>query len=176
MRANSAPPVPLRTRLALSATAGCVASTFCQPLDVIRVQLQTNTGGVRVGNPLQAATGIVRSEGVRGLWSGLSAAYLRQFTYSGFRMAIYSYLLDATRRANGHTGAVPISTKLMLGAAAGVGGSIVGNPAEIALVRMSYDSKLPVAARRNYKSSLHACVRIVQEEGVGGLARGACRC
>lgn len=35
--------VSLPMRLALSGVAGCSAACFCHPLDVIRVQMQTDT-------------------------------------------------------------------------------------------------------------------------------------
>ena len=167
--------VPLSTRLVLSASAGCIASTFCHPLDVVRVQMQTTKG--EAPSPFRSALTIAHREGILGLWSGLSAAYLRQFTYSGFRMAVFSFLLEHAKHTSSSTttnnnNVVPLSTKLVLGAVAGVAGSIVGNPAELVLVRMADDSKLPQKQRRNYKSSIHACIRIVQEEGVKGLGRG----
>jgi solute carrier family 25 oxoglutarate transporter 11 len=84
-------------------------------------------------------------------------------------MGAFSYLVDV---AKGDKKDVHISYKLAAGAVAGVMGSVVGNPAELALVRMADDSKLPKEQRRNYQSSLHACVRIVQQEGIPGLWRG----
>ena len=161
--------VPFIYRFGLSATAGCIASSFCHPLDVIRIQMQT-TGKITYKTPLDAAIQIGKKD-ITSLWSGLSAAYLRQFTYSGFRLAVFSYLLEIAKHQNDNK-QVSLSTKLMVGATAGIAGSIIGNPAELALVRMADDSKLPIANRRNYKSSLHACVRVVQEEGTFGLWRG----
>lgn len=49
---------------------------------------------------------------------------------------------------------------------------IVGNPGEVAIVRMANDSKLPGSQRRNYKSSIHACFQIYKYEGCRGLLRG----
>ena len=188
--------VPLSTRLVLSATSGCVASTFCHPLDVLRVQLQTDTTTVGVSgratqsntsavpvtttSPLQAARKIIRKGGVTALWDGLSAAYLRQFTYSMVRIGLFSYLLDGVKRqtsdkseSRGGKGTdVSFSTKVLLGSIAGTVGSVFGNPAEIAIVRMCNDSKLPPTQQRHYQSSIHAVIRIAQEEGAAGLFRG----
>jgi len=171
--------VPLYTRLLLSATSGCVASTFCHPLDVIRVQLQTDSGAVgsspAYSGPFDAAKQIVRRGGVVALWDGLSAAYLRQFSYSCIRIGLFSYLYDTAKRrqvAAGESEDVSFGTKLLLGSIAGTVGSIIGNPAEVAIVRMCNDSKLPPNQRRNYRTSLHAVARIVKEEGLAGLGRG----
>ena len=60
-----------------------------------------------------------------------------------------------------------------MGCVSGGIGSFVGTPSELALVRMSADSKLPVAQRRNYTSVVDCIVRISREEGVTKLWRGA---
>lgn len=56
---------------------------------------------------------------------------------------------------------------------AGTLGSFVGNPADLCLVRMQADSSLPESERRNYKGVGNALTRIVSEEGVTALWRGA---
>ena len=56
---------------------------------------------------------------------------------------------------------------------AGSLGSFVGNPCDLALVRMQADTTLPEAERRNYKNVVDAFTRIVSEEGVTALWRGA---
>ena len=99
----------------LSAISGSIASTICHPLDVIRVQLQTNSsspsvaavGGAENIGPVDAAKRIVRGGGVLALWDGLSAAYLRQFSYSMVRIGLFSYMLDAVKlRQQGSVGLV----------------------------------------------------------------------
>lgn len=63
--------------------------------------------------------------------------------------------------------------KFGIGMAAGGCGAFVGTPAEVALIRMTADGRLPVAERRNYKNVVDALARIVREEGVVTLWRGA---
>lgn len=63
--------------------------------------------------------------------------------------------------------------KAALGMAAGVVGAFVGTPAEVALIRMTADGRLPPAERRNYKNVFDSLFRIVKEEGVLTLWRGA---
>lgn len=52
-------------------------------------------------------------------------------------------------------------------------GSLVGNPADLALIRMQADARLPQADRRNYKNVVDAFKRITKEEGFFALWRGA---
>mmetsp|Transcript_35394 Transcript_35394/g.85836 ORF Transcript_35394/g.85836 Transcript_35394/m.85836 type:complete len:198 (-) Transcript_35394:105-698(-) len=60
-----------------------------------------------------------------------------------------------------------------MGSISGGIGSFVGTPSEVALVRMSADSKLPVAERRNYTNVVNCLRRIAAEEGVANLWQGA---
>jgi solute carrier family 25 oxoglutarate transporter 11 len=62
---------------------------------------------------------------------------------------------------------------LLLGVISGGLGSFLGTPAEVALVRMTLDGRLPAAERRNYKHVFDALIRITREEGVLRLWRGA---
>lgn len=55
---------------------------------------------------------------------------------------------------------------------AGFVGSLVGNPADLALIRMQADTTLPLEQRRNYKNVFNAFSRIANEEGVLALWRG----
>lgn len=52
-------------------------------------------------------------------------------------------------------------------------GAFVGTPAEVALVRMTSDGRLPPELRRNYTNVFSALMRIAREEGVVTLWRGA---
>lgn len=58
------------------------------------------------------------------------------------------------------------------GMCAGAVGAFVGTPAEVALIRMTADGRLPVAERRNYSGVVNALSRIVKEEGILTLWRG----
>ena len=56
--------------------------------------------------------------------------------------------------------------------AAGFTGSLIANPADLALIRMQNDTTLKPEERRNYKNVVDAFSRIVKEEGVVALWRG----
>lgn len=59
-----------------------------------------------------------------------------------------------------------------LGVCAGITGAFVGNPAEVSLIRMTADGRLPIEQRRNYKGVFNAMNRMIREEGVLTLWRG----
>ncbi|KAK1745054.1 mitochondrial carrier protein [Skeletonema marinoi] len=148
------------------------AATFCHPLDVIRVQMQTD--GVAYKNTFDAATKIYHE---LVLLKGVSAAYLRQWMYGSFRIGIYAYLLEQTQLQNVANGKnkndISFGQKLAMGCCSGGIGSFIGTPSELALVRMSGDNKLPPAERRNYSNVIDCIARIGKEEGITKLWRGA---
>jgi solute carrier family 25 oxoglutarate transporter 11 len=56
--------------------------------------------------------------------------------------------------------------------AAGGLGAILGNPADLALIRMQSDGLAPASARKNYTSVLNALSRIAKSEGIFALWNG----
>lgn len=68
---------------------------------------------------------------------------------------------------------LPLYQKALCGLTAGAIGASVGSPADLALIRMQADATLPVAQRRNYTNAFHALYRIVADEGVLALWKGA---
>jgi solute carrier family 25 (mitochondrial dicarboxylate transporter), member 10 len=99
----------------------------------------------------------------------LSAALLRQMTYSTTRFGVYEELKEVFQ-----TGRQQPSFPALIAMASTSGflGGIAGNPADILNVRMQNDAALPVAERRNYKHAIDGLFRMVREEGVGSLFRG----
>jgi len=166
----------LLVKMVIAAFSGMGAATVCHPLDVIRVQMQTE--GSTYSGVADAACGIYEKDGLReGLYAGVSAAYLRQWLYGSCRIGIYAYLLENAQEANVAKGlaknAVPLASKMLMGLTSGGIGSFVGTPSELALVRMSNDRKLPVEQRRNYRGVGDALSRIAREDGLPGLFTGA---
>lgn len=68
---------------------------------------------------------------------------------------------------------LPLYQKALCGLTAGAIGASFGSPADLALIRMQADATLPAAQRRNYKNAFHALYRIVGDEGVLALWKGA---
>lgn len=170
--------IPLYQRMVLAAISGMGAATVCHPLDVIRVNMQTASSSTQYKNTLDAGVQIFKQSGLsEGLYAGISAAYLRQWLYGSCRIGIYSYLLEQAQIANRQAGRdandISFGTKLTMGMCSGGIGSFVGTPSELALVRMSADSKAPLDQRRNYKHVGDCIVRIAREEGFTNLWRGA---
>lgn len=109
------------------------------------------------------------------MYAGLSAGLLRQASYTTVRMGVYNTLLEKVS-APSTPGAASIApsfaVKAGVGMCAGAVGAFFGSPAEIALIRMTADGRLPAEERRNYRNVLDALMRICREEGVRTMWRG----
>lgn len=145
-----------------------IATCCIQPLDMVKVRIQLGMAG----SPISIASQVVKSEGVGALYKGLSAGLLRQATYTTARLGLFEQFMEAQRKRSA-TGEVSIHGKAAAGLAAGGLGALVGSPADLSLIRMQADGTLPVEQRRNYKNAGDALLRIMKEEGVGGLFAGA---
>jgi solute carrier family 25 (mitochondrial dicarboxylate transporter), member 10 len=162
-----------------------MAAAATHPLDLTKVRLQTHSSAPSAHPPstYSVIRATVRDNGLRSLYTGLSASILRQMTYSLVRIGVYEDL--KSRISN------PSSVKLLVLAAftGGLGG-IVGNPAgtfvsypsclspmptipsDILLVRMTTDPVRPVNDRYSYGNALRGLAILVREEGIRGLTRG----
>ncbi|CAF0832013.1 unnamed protein product [Adineta ricciae] len=165
---------PNAIKFLIGGVAGMTTTLFVHPMDVVknRMQMSGVGGGAKeYRTSFHALTQIFGKEGFRGIYSGLSAGLLRQATYTTARLGIYQTLLERFRQPDGRPPTFVVN--LLLGVASGGLGSFIGTPAEVALIRMTLDGRLPAAERRNYAHVFDALVRIIREEGLLKLWRGA---
>ncbi|KAE9553578.1 hypothetical protein FO519_003218 [Halicephalobus sp. NKZ332] len=162
--------IPNGIKFAFGGLAGMGATLFVQPLDLVknRMQLSGTTGKKEYQSSVHALRSIIANEGVFAVYNGLSAGLARQASYTTTRLGIYTWLFEMASK----DGSPSFATKAVLGMSAGAVGSFVGNPTEVALIRMTGDGRLPAEQRRNYKNVFDAIIRIFKEEGVLALWRG----
>ncbi|THD00326.1 hypothetical protein EYZ11_000219 [Aspergillus tanneri] len=148
-------------------SASSMAVIVSHPLDLIKVRMQMSGGG-RQGTA-KTAIRIVQSEGLSGLYGGLSAGLMRQLTYGSVRIGLYESVKDLCNENN-----VQLSPPLLAIVAASTGfvGAIFGTPSDIANIRMQNDRSLPVATRRNYSHVLDAWIQMKRQEGWGAFTQG----
>ncbi|KAK4665843.1 putative mitochondrial 2-oxoglutarate/malate carrier protein [Podospora pseudopauciseta] len=157
--------------------SGMVATTVIQPVDMIKVRIQLAGEGVAGGpkpTPISVTRDILASGKALDLYTGLSAGLLRQAVYTTARIGFFDTFmgsLSARAKANGKQ--VGFSERATAGLSAGGLAAMLGNPADLALIRMQSDGLKPVAERKNYKSVIDALTSIAKSEGVGALWAGA---
>lgn len=157
----------------LGGASGMVATSCIQPIDMVKVRIQLlgeGGGAVANKNPITLARKVIADEGFLSLYRGLSAALLRQATYTTARMGIFRTVSNAMQGDSKES--LPFYKKAVAGLAAGGLGSVFGTPADVALIRMQADNTLPKEQRRGYKNVADALIRITRAEGVGGLFAG----
>ncbi|KAK4740780.1 hypothetical protein SAY87_024368 [Trapa incisa] len=124
------------------------------------------------GSAAHVTKSMLKEEGVGAFYKGLSAGLLRQATYTTARLGSFRILTVKAIEANDGK-PLPLYQKALCGLSAGAIGACVGSPADLALIRMQADATLPAAQRRNYRNAFHALYRIVADEGVLALWKGA---
>ncbi|CAD1469027.1 unnamed protein product, partial [Heterotrigona itama] len=144
------------------------ATCFVHPMDVIKNRIQIQREKISIGKII---TSIYKDEGILKFYSGLSAGLVRQATYTTVRLGIYNQLQEHWKQ--NYVGKPNFGVLSLMAATAGAIGAFVGTPAEVALVRMTADGRLPPEQRRNYKNVFNAFTRISREEGVTTLWRGS---
>lgn len=181
---------PAWTRFAIAATGGASGWMFCHPMDVVktRMQLLRSTKNRWNAGPAAESTrrsslgmfrDIWRVEGMRGMYSGLSAGITRQFTYTTARIGLYETIretcapllgIDTSAAALGS--GIGFAFKLASGLVAGATACVLCCPVEVALVRMQADANRPLMERRNYRNVVTALLSIVKREGIAGAYAG----
>ncbi|KAF2734432.1 mitochondrial carrier [Polyplosphaeria fusca] len=157
--------------------AGMTATTVIQPVDMIKVRLQLAGEGAKTGpkpTPISVFRDIMASGKALDLYTGLSAGLLRQAVYTTARLGFFDTFMKSLKATAEEKG-TKIGFKERAGAGLAAGGlaAMVGNPADLALIRMQSDGLKPVAERQNYKSVVDALARISKNEGVLRLWAGS---
>ncbi|PHH87921.1 hypothetical protein CDD83_8236 [Cordyceps sp. RAO-2017] len=157
--------------------SGMVATSVIQPVDMVKVRIQLAGEGTSSGpkpTPLSVTRQIVASGKVLDLYTGLSAGLLRQAVYTTARLGFFDTIMGRmTTRAKAQGRDIGFSERATAGLTAGGIAAMIGNPADLALIRMQSDGLKPLAERKNYKSVVDALASIARSEGVAALWAGA---
>ncbi|XP_037123950.1 mitochondrial uncoupling protein 2-like [Syngnathus acus] len=158
--------------------AGCVADLVTFPLDTAKVRLQIQGES----EPLvrgQRATyrgvmgtifTIVRSEGPRGLYSGLVAGLHRQMSFASVRVGLYDTMKGFY---SGGSESASIAARLLAGATTGAMAVAAAQPTDVVKVRFQAQVRLPQGgSATRYGGTLDAYRTIARDEGLRGLWKG----
>ncbi|KAF5293599.1 hypothetical protein FQA39_LY03084 [Lamprigera yunnana] len=159
---------PRLSRWYFGGLASAGAACITHPLDLLKVQMQTQQEGKI--SLLQLTKNIIKKQGVTALYNGLSASLCRQLTYSTTRFGMYEITKQTVQKSGVEAG---FGTKVAIAAISGAVGGFVGTPADMVNVRMQNDIKLPPEKRRNYKHAFDGLWRVYKEEGPKRLFSGA---
>jgi len=159
------------TQFVIGGVAGCMSTCIVQPIDLIKTRMQiTGKDGVKFTSSFDCAKQILKNEGASGFYKGLTAALFRQATYTSGRFGVYNWVSEYLQ---GDKKDLSFLLKIFSGVVAGAAGAIIGTPAEVALIRMTTDGRLPIDQRRNYKHVFDCLGKVIKEEGTLTMWRGA---
>ena len=150
--------------------AGCFATCCIQPIDMVKVRIQLGASSGGSTNPIEMTQTMLKNEGVGAFYNGLSAGLTRQVLYTGARLGLFDIFTDMAKEPGKP---MPFYKTTLCALSAGGIAAVIGNPADLSLIRMQADTMLPEAERRNYRNVMHAFSSIAGAEGVGGLFKGA---
>ncbi|XP_050439178.1 mitochondrial 2-oxoglutarate/malate carrier protein-like [Adelges cooleyi] len=155
----------------IAGLSGMGSSGMVHPLDVLKFRMQLSGEGGSTKdhkNSLQAIKNILKNESISGFYKGLSANLTRQVVYTSTRIGAYNTISDELKQ-RGYTG---FFYQIINSCSTGAFAAMISTPADVAVVRMTADGRLPPDQRRNYKHVFDALSRIGKDEGIAGLWRG----
>lgn len=187
-------------QLLTAGTSACVADLATFPLDTAKVRLQIQGEGRAVAKVLSAAaipagngailaeatvaTGpahvyrglvgtvstIVKQEGPKALYNGLSAGLQRQMCFASVRLGMYDTVKGAYQSViHENPEGLQIFTRIMAGLTTGGLAVAFAQPTDVVKVRYQAQNK----ANLRYTSTFNAYRVIGREEGIKGLWKGA---
>lgn len=176
-------------KLLTAGTAACIADLATFPLDTAKVRMQiagegrtillASTEGsmlaMRANQPglLETMGNIVRVEGARSLYGGLSAGLQRQMCFASVRLGLYDSvksLYAGIIDGNNRSGSMNIGIRVMAGITTGALAVLFAQPTDVVKVRLQAGNSGGSAVR--YSSTLQAYKNIASVEGTRGLWKG----
>ncbi|GAB2220875.1 hypothetical protein Droror1_Dr00008556 [Drosera rotundifolia] len=175
MAANSHGPNTVLCNAAAGAAAGVIAATFVCPLDVIKTRLQVHGlpklahGHVKGSIIVASLQQIVKKEGLRGMYRGLSPTVLALLPNWAVYFTMYEQLKSRLCDDDG-THQLPVVANMMAASGAGAATTIATNP--LWVVKTRFQTQGMQKGVIPYKGTLSALRRIAREEGIRGLYSG----
>ncbi|KAA1475991.1 mitochondrial tricarboxylate transporter [Dentipellis sp. KUC8613] len=154
---------PLHSLIA-GTTAGAVEAFVTYPTEFVKTRSQF--GGKREG-PITIIRETLRTQGVKGLYSGCTALVVGNSAKAGVRFVSYDHFKHMLADKDGK---VSPPRSLLAGLGAGMMEAIFAvTPSETIKTKLIDDAKRP---HPQYRGLIHGTASIVREEGLRGIYRG----
>lgn len=150
-------------------TAGAIGVAVGNPLDVIKVRMQTSP--TKYFSSMQTFQAILKQEGIGGFYKGLSSPLVAQFLMNSILFATNSLVLGILRDRNMSNDAV---NSFISGGTGGIAQCLILVPTDVVKCSMQADAAphdffKPVPQNDGV---IHCVKTIVQREGISGLYKG----
>ncbi|EKG16398.1 Mitochondrial substrate/solute carrier [Macrophomina phaseolina MS6] len=161
--------------------AACGAVTVTHSFETVKIRLQLQ-GELQAKKDapklyrgvLHGVATILKNEGPKGLFRGLSCAYIYQMTLNGCRLGFYEPIRGNLTKLLFHDANVQsFGVNIFSGASSGILGAAAGSPFFLVKTRLqSFSPFLPVGTQHHYKNAWDGMKQIYTAEGIKGLYRG----
>lgn len=156
---------------------GAVQSLILTPVELIKIRLQVHQSQVHdkperaesLLGPRSVANSIFRSEGLRGIYRGLTITVLRDAPAHGVYFWTYEYMREQLHPGCRKSGQETFRTMLVAGGLAGVASWICCYPLDVVKTRLQ--AQLP-SSPVQYNGIVDCFSKSVRREGYGVLFRG----
>lgn len=169
---------------------GAIQSLILSPVELLKVRIQlqsathektqlvtTHRGTVSVATqlvnthrgPISVARSIVRTEGLKGMYRGLTITVLRDAPAHGIYFSTYEYMREKLHPGCRTSGQESFKTMLVAGGLAGVASWILSYPLDVVKTRLQAQSQ---STSPKYGGIIDCFSKSVREEGYAVLWRG----
>ncbi|CAK9093885.1 Mitochondrial magnesium exporter 1 [Durusdinium trenchii] len=153
----------LATELVAGGLAGAVGIMATQPMDTIRIRLQSTShalGRAPYAGIIDCCRSVLKTEGLRGLWKGYASP---TFTVGGMNAILFltyeatsRFLRDPSKKEDS------LQTVFLAGCVAGSGSALINGPTELVKVLAQTNLK----NKGTLSEEWHIAKTLVQEHGV----------
>ena len=159
--------------LIIGGLSGMTAQSTLQPVEFVKLRIQIASESLTATkSPMKIAKAAYRERGIRTFYTGLDAALARQSIFCTLRMGLFYNMSDWFRARRGGEYITPFQ-KFISSLSAGALAAFCANPCDISMIRRQADATLPPELRRGYTSFFNALYRMVKEDGILTLWKGA---
>ncbi|KAL0110211.1 hypothetical protein PUN28_013687 [Cardiocondyla obscurior] len=158
-------------------SGGVVSTLMLHPLDLIKIRFAVSDGHTNTApryNGLRSAIAqIVKTEGVRGLYRGVTPNILGSGSSWGFYFFFYNTIKTSIQGGNSKKPLGP-SMHMFAAADAGVLTLLMTNPIWVVKTRLclQYADDVNLAESKRYRGMIDALKKIYKTEGIRGLYKG----
>ncbi|XP_044976029.1 nicotinamide adenine dinucleotide transporter 2, mitochondrial-like isoform X2 [Hordeum vulgare subsp. vulgare] len=153
-------------------SAGVISATVLCPLDVLKTRLQVYglPSNLSPGTAPPGLQHILKTEGLPGLYRGLSPTIVALYPTWAVTFSVYNYVRGLLRSQDAKNGELSIQENILAASCAGIATAVATNPLWVVKTRLQTQGMRPGVVP--YTSILSALRRIAAEEGLRGLYSG----
>ncbi|KAL2927998.1 Mitochondrial arginine transporter BAC2 [Bienertia sinuspersici] len=172
-RGMGAPLASVTFQVALGGVGtGALQSLILSPVELLKIRLQLkqtpHLGSTTEKGPTTLAKTILKTEGLRGLYRGLTITVLRDAPAHGLYFWTYEYVREMLHPGCRKTGQETLTTMLVAGGLAGVASWVSCYPLDVIKTRLQAQTR----SSMKYSGILDCFRKSVEKDGYGVLWRG----